>query len=96
MGVVNRLVETIIRYHADVRDLAVDHTERCLAIEGWGRESVENVGDILETEVPHVRWGIGGVHRAVDGTFDILPAAFSMILVLVMRLTLPIRDDEGA
>ncbi len=95
MGVVNRLVETIRRDHANVRDLAVDHAERCLAIEGWGRESVEDVSDMLETEVPHVRWGIGGVHGAVDGAFDSLPAAFSMILVLVVRLTLPIRDDEG-
>ena len=96
MGVVNWLVETVIRDHANVRDLAIDHAERCLAIEGWGRESVEDVGDILKAEVPHVRRGIGSVHGAVDGAFDILPAAFSVILVLVMRLTLPIRDDEGA
>ncbi len=96
MGVVNRLVEAIIRDYANVRDLAVDHAERCRAIEGWGRESVEDVSDILETEIPHIRWCIGCVHGAVDGAFDILPAAFSMILVLVVRLTLPIRDDEGA
>ena len=95
MGVVNRLVETIIRDHANIRDLAVDHTEGCLAIERWGRESIENVSDILETKVPHVRWSIGGVHGAVDGAFDILPAAFSMILVLVVWLTLPISDDKG-
>ena len=96
MGVVNRLVETVIRDHADVRDLAVDHTEGGLAIERWSGESIEDVSDILETKIPHVRWGIGGVHGAVDGAFDILPATFSMILVLVMRFTLPIRDDEGA
>jgi hypothetical protein len=95
MGVVNRLVETIIRDHANVRDLAVDHTERGLAIERWGGESIEDVSDILETKVPHVRRGIGGVHGAVDGAFDILPAAFSMILVLVVWLALPISDDKG-
>ncbi len=96
MGIINRLVETIIRDHANVRNLAVDHTERCLAIERWGRESIEDVSDILKTKIPHIRWGIGGVHGAVDGAFDILPSAFSMILVLVVRLTLPIRDDKGA
>ncbi len=85
MGVVYRLVETIIRDHANVGDLTVDHAERSLAVEGWGREPVENVGDILKTEVPHVRWGVGRVHRAVvDGMFDILPAMFSMVLVLVV------------
>ncbi len=96
VGVVNRLVETILRDHANVGDLTDEHPERSFAVEGWGREPVENVGDILETEVPHVRWGVGGVHRAVDGTFDILPATFGMVLVLVVGFTLPIGNDKGA
>ncbi len=78
MGVVvNRFVETIVRNHANVGDLTVDQVERGPAVEGWGRETIEDVGNILKAEVPHIRWCVGSVHGAVDGTFDILPATFS-------------------
>ena len=59
MSVVNRFVETIVRNHANVGDLTVDHAERGPAVEGWGREPIEDVGNILKAEVPHVRWCVG-------------------------------------
>ncbi len=95
MGVVHRLVETIIRDHADVRDLAVDHAEWRPTVEGRGGEPIENVGNICKAEVPHVRGGVGSVHRTVDGAFDILPVTFCMVLMLIVGFTLPIGNDKG-
>jgi hypothetical protein len=41
-------------------------------------------------------WGqSNNVHNGVRHPFDILVFAFSWILMLLMRLTLPIANDEG-
>jgi hypothetical protein len=96
MGAINWLVETVIRNHADIRNLAIDHAEGCLTVEGWGRETIENVRDILKTEVPHAGRGVGGVRRTVYGTFDILPATFFGVILVVRFTFLAVRKDKGA
>ncbi len=97
MSVVNRFVEMLKRDHADIRNLSIDHTQRhATIIEGWCRDPIEeNICDIFKAEVPHIRRCVRGVHCMVDGTFDILPATFGVILMLVVRFTLPVRNDKG-
>jgi hypothetical protein len=53
---------------------------------------VEQEAHIHETKKPSVRWSPRVVKDRVAQSFDVLVLAFSRVLMLLMRLTLPSRD----
>ena len=58
-------------------------------VKRWIRDTVENVGNILETKIPDFWRGISAVHESVDGSFEGLISAFEEVLVLVIRFATP-------
>jgi hypothetical protein len=93
--IVNLLVESEDRDHADIRELLMQSEIGRVVIEEGRRHAVEDKRTIMATEGPEFRRCIGTVHDTVDDLFKFLPATFSIILVLIMWFTLPILNDEG-
>lgn len=92
---VDRLVKGEEWDHADVRDLAVETAQRGIMVEGWDRHSVQDEGDVLHAEEPHFGGSAGAVHDDMGVAFDVLPLSFCIVLVLVLRFTLPVVDGKS-
>jgi hypothetical protein len=49
----------------------------------------------LKAKEPETCGGVTAVKNDVCNAFKFLPLAFGIVLVLIVRLTLPIFDDKG-
>jgi hypothetical protein len=65
-------------------------------VECGGRHPIEDESTVMTTECPTFWWGIRGVHDTMNKLLELLPVTFSVVLMLVVGLTLPILNDQGA
>ena len=65
-------------------------------IDCWVVGVVKDVGDILQTEKPGIRWATGTVHQSVAFILHILVTALKLVLMLLVSFTLPTADEEVA
>ena len=91
-AVVDRLEPGEAEDDADVDGGAMEHLEGDAMFEGRSSEVVENKADVFKGKEPTIFGGSSAVQEGVDIAFDVLPAAFSGVLVLHVGLADPGAD----
>ena len=74
---------------ADVCNLSSSDQIGLLISERWVRDSVEDMCNIANTEIPEMWWRSCPIHSAVDNALEGLISSFKGILMLIIRFTGP-------
>jgi hypothetical protein len=96
MLIVNTLVKREVGNHTNIGELRMEKEIGSVIVEHGGRHPVQDEGTIMTAKGPaFCWWSVGGIHDAMHHFLHFLPLTLSIVLVLVMRFTLPILNDQG-